>query len=337
MRRATKAGTIAALAAVLIAAAIGFVLRDGDGTTHRSGNVQPLTKASVRRQQERPPPPPPALQPVAIVNGATLKVRIPRGLSQQDQDSYINDEIYRFRMLQLAHQGGVTLTAEEIAQQRQREPTPQQLQGYLAAEGMTLAAFQEQQNQIALIQKMEQRLVFSKIEVPDADVEAAFASHPEQFKQDRAWAWVVFVNGGLSAKQRALLDQKVRAGNWEAAKGIVGAEVNRVAFNRDGIVTWVQDSGSGAGDVPALREPALPLSAEEKGRLFETPGEVLGPLAASGGLLWVKGDGAKSRSAIVLADVRGEVEAYLRAQRGGEAMAKWVPKVVAEAQVERLQ
>src|SRR5262252_6666081 len=133
------------------------------------------------------------LTAIAVVNGQTLKAKVQPGISAEQKKSFAEQEAYRFAVLQLARAAGIELTADEIAQERAREPKLEQLTEYLSREGKTLEDFYREQNQIALIQKMEMREVFSKIETPEEQIKAEFDQNRQLYAFDRARVKLLFV------------------------------------------------------------------------------------------------------------------------------------------------
>jgi hypothetical protein len=290
----------------------------------KAGNVPPPSATALATDTAK------GLTTVAEVNGEPLRVRMPPSNDPDQRKAFLDQEIYRFAMLQRAKKAGVQLSDEEIAAKRQQEPTPAQLADFLASEGRTLDDFHQQQNQIALIQKMEAREVFSKVQVPEAQIREEIEKNRSAYTIDRADLRLLMVHQG----DGAALDPKVRTagGAFDGVATQLGGDAASVQVGVHGEILSVDKAPKSMAH--PLMGPVLQADEKVLKAIFEGPvNTTYGPLQQGGDAAWIFVAGRKNARQLTDADIRPLVEAKLKSEASAKAMADWMERVWREADV----
>jgi parvulin-like peptidyl-prolyl isomerase len=317
---------------------------DGFATTTRKLLVVVTLLVACRKTNATngasPPQAPPqensssGLTAIAIVNGQTLSAKVQPGISAEQKESFARQEAYRFAVLQRAAAAGIELTADEIAEERATEPKPAQLTEYLSREGKTLEDFYREQNQIALIQKMERREVFSKIEISEEQINAEFDKDRQLYALDRARVKLLFIPKAAGA---TLNDEAVRArkGVFETWSVKLGGDTAILDVGRAGEIYNIVASPKTT--MHSLLGPALQVDDDVRQRLFDGPsGATYGPIETGPELAWIYVEGRRRGRDVTVADVRPQIEAKLESDAGAKVMVAWMERVLEQANVKIL-
>jgi hypothetical protein len=220
---------------------------------------------------------------IATVNGEQVRAVVPpqlRGDSAAYQ-SFARQFVYRAAIAQKARAEGVTLTAAERAAVDANLPSLPSVKEWLRAQSLSWDDYKKDAYAVALVQKLEQRDVFARVNIGVEELKAAYNADASGPRGPRRFVAAVAILGGCD---QAEAGKKLAKAMWEMVLPWDGHRIDvakvAAAAGLDGARLWALDLHLDAAGKPVT------LASYDRAR--DAAGPMVGPPLTDALAAWVQ-------------------------------------------------
>lgn len=245
-------------------------------------------------------------------------------------ENLINREL----LYQVAKEKGVEADPKAIEEQfselKERFPDEAQFQAMLDQLGITADSLKDQIAQRLMIQKVIEQEVGKNITITDAETKAFYEENPDMFQQPekiRASHILIKAEPDAEKSEKEAAREKLEG---IQAKVEAGEDFGELAkAHSEG------PSGEKGGDLGFFSRGQMVKAFEDIAFALET-GEVSDIVETRFGYHLIKGTGKEAASTVSYDEVEDRLKDYLKDQKVQEAVAGYIEKLKADADIERL-
>lgn len=245
-------------------------------------------------------------------------------------ENLINREL----LYQVAKEKGVEADPKAVEEQfselRERFPDEAQFQAMLDQLGITADSLKDQIAQRLMIQKVIEQEVGKNITITDAETKAFYEENPDMFQQPekiRASHILIKAEPDAEKSEKEAAREKLEG---IQAKVEAGEDFGELAkAHSEG------PSGEKGGDLGFFSRGQMVKAFEDIAFALET-GEVSDIVETRFGYHLIKGTGKEAASTVSYDEVEDRLKDYLKDQKVQEAVAGYIEKLKADADIERL-